>query len=104
MGVFVSLASNALLRLYVCTTPLPAPLYSIAFRKHVTLNVTRTFRHSQSVIASFPDKRTRDFSARKRVKTFAGFERSARLKLECLEAATSIRDLAALPATASKRC
>jgi proteic killer suppression protein len=32
-----------------------------------------------------------------RVKDFFGFERSARLKLDRLEAATSIRDLAALP-------
>jgi len=33
----------------------------------------------------------------KRVKAFAGIERSARLKLDRLEAATSLQDLAALP-------
>jgi len=32
-----------------------------------------------------------------RVKAFSGFERAARLKLDRMEAATSIRDLAALP-------
>jgi toxin HigB-1 len=49
------------------------------------------------VIVSFRDKRTADFAAGKRVKAFAGIERSARLKLDRLEAATSLRDLAALP-------
>jgi toxin HigB-1 len=49
------------------------------------------------VILSYRDKRTREFAAGKRVKAFSGFERSARLKLDRLEAATSIRDLAALP-------
>ena len=50
-----------------------------------------------AVIVSYLDKRTRDFAAGKRVKAFSGFERSARLKLDRLEAATSLRDLAALP-------
>jgi len=49
------------------------------------------------VIVSFRDKRTREFAAGKRVKAFAGFDRTARLKLDRLEAATSLRDLAALP-------
>lgn len=49
------------------------------------------------MILSYRDKKTRDFAAGKRVKAFSGFERSARLKLDRLEAATSIRDLAALP-------
>jgi len=49
------------------------------------------------VILSYRGKRTRDFAAGKRVKEFSGFEKSARLKLDRLEAATSIRDLAALP-------
>jgi len=49
------------------------------------------------VILGYRDKRTRDFAAGKRVKAFSGIERSARLKLDRLEAATSIRDLAALP-------
>ncbi|MFZ0479610.1 MAG: type II toxin-antitoxin system RelE/ParE family toxin [Terriglobales bacterium] len=49
------------------------------------------------MIFSYRDKRTRDFAAGKRVKAFSGFERAARLKLDRLEAAASIRDLAALP-------
>ena len=49
------------------------------------------------MILGYRDKRTRDFAAGKRVKAFSGFERSARLKLDRMEAATSIRDLAALP-------
>jgi len=49
------------------------------------------------VVLGYRDKRSRDFAAGKRVKAFSGFERSARLKLDRLEAATSTRDLAALP-------
>jgi proteic killer suppression protein len=50
-----------------------------------------------SVIVSYRDKRTRDFVAGRRVKAFAAIERSAQLKLDRLDAATSLRDLAALP-------
>jgi len=49
------------------------------------------------VILTYRDERTRDFARGGRVKAFSGIERSARLKLDRLEAATSIRDLAALP-------
>ncbi len=49
------------------------------------------------MILGYRDKRTSDFAAGKRVKAFSGFERSARLKLDRLEAATSLKDLAALP-------
>jgi toxin HigB-1 len=49
------------------------------------------------VIVSFRDKRTRHFAAGKRGRAFSAFGRSARLKLDRLEAATSLRDLAALP-------
>ena len=49
------------------------------------------------MILGYRNKRTRDFAAGKRVKAFSGLERSARLKLDRLEAATSIRDLSALP-------
>jgi len=38
-----------------------------------------------------------EFAGGRRVKAFSGIERSARLKLDRLEAAASIRDLAALP-------
>ena len=49
------------------------------------------------MIVSYRDKRTREFAAGKRVEAFSGFERSAQLKLDRLEAATSMKDLAALP-------
>ena len=62
-----------------------------------TLDVTRIYWHDWAVIVSYRDEKTRDFALGKRVKAFSGFERSARLKLDRLEAATSLRDLAALP-------
>ncbi|MBI1740015.1 MAG: type II toxin-antitoxin system RelE/ParE family toxin [Acidobacteriales bacterium] len=49
------------------------------------------------MVVSYRDKRTRDFAAGKRVKAFSGIERAAQLKLDRLEAATTLRDLAALP-------
>jgi len=49
------------------------------------------------MIVSYRDKRTRDFATGKRVKAFSGIERSARLKLDRLEAAVTLKDLAALP-------
>ena len=48
------------------------------------------------MIISYRDKRTRDFAAGKRVRPFAGIERSARLKIDPLEA-TLLEDIAALP-------
>ena len=49
------------------------------------------------MIVSHRDKRTADFAGGKRVKAFHGIERAARLKLDRLEAAHSVHDLAALP-------
>ena len=49
------------------------------------------------MIVSYRDKRTRDFAAGERVKALSGIERSARLKLDRLEAAATLTDLAALP-------
>jgi proteic killer suppression protein len=49
------------------------------------------------LIVSYRDKLTRDFAAGKRVKALSGIERPARLKLDRLEAATALRDLAGLP-------
>jgi proteic killer suppression protein len=45
------------------------------------------------MIESFRDKRTRDFADGKRVKAFDGIHRKAELKLDQLDAATSIGDL-----------
>ncbi|HUD98073.1 MAG TPA: type II toxin-antitoxin system RelE/ParE family toxin [Bryobacteraceae bacterium] len=49
------------------------------------------------MIASYRDQRTRDFAGGRRVKAFAGIERSARLKLDRLEAALALKDPAILP-------
>ena len=49
------------------------------------------------MIASYRDKRTRVFAEGHRVAAFSGIERAASLKLDRLDAATSLRDLVALP-------
>lgn len=49
------------------------------------------------MIVSYRDKRTRDFAAGKRVKAFSGIERSVLLKLDRLDAAVELKDLAVLP-------
>ena len=49
------------------------------------------------MIVSYRDKRTRAFAAGNRVKAFSGIERAASLKLDRLEAALSLKDLAGLP-------
>ena len=46
------------------------------------------------MIASYRDKRTREFADGKRVKAFDGIHRKAELKLDQLDAATSLADLA----------
>ncbi|HEV8587016.1 MAG TPA: type II toxin-antitoxin system RelE/ParE family toxin [Methylomirabilota bacterium] len=49
------------------------------------------------MIVSYRGKRTRSFAAGRRVKTFSAIESAAQLKLDRLEAAVSLADLAALP-------
>jgi toxin HigB-1 len=49
------------------------------------------------MIVSYRDKRTAEFAAGERVKAFSGIERPARLKLDRLDTAVAITDLAALP-------
>jgi proteic killer suppression protein len=49
------------------------------------------------MIVSYRDKLTKDFAAGKRIKTFSAIEHSARLKLDRMEAATALQDLAVLP-------
>lgn len=49
------------------------------------------------MIVSYRDKRSRDFAAGKRVKPFTSIERAARLKLDRLDVALSLQDLAGLP-------
>jgi toxin HigB-1 len=45
------------------------------------------------MILSYRDKRTRAFADGKRVKAYAGFARKAELRLDQLDAATSLLDL-----------
>jgi proteic killer suppression protein len=49
------------------------------------------------MIVSYRNSRTTAFAAGGRIKAFSGVERAARLKLDRLEAAVDLRDLAALP-------
>ena len=49
------------------------------------------------MIVSYRDKRTARFAAGNRVKAFSAFARQAELRLDRLEAATNLADLAALP-------
>ena len=49
------------------------------------------------MILSFRDKRTREFAGGQYVKAFSGFARQAEMKLDQLEAAASLKDLAVLP-------
>ena len=49
------------------------------------------------MIVSFRDKRTREFAEGKLVRAFSGFSRQTEMKLDQLEAATTVRDLAVLP-------
>lgn len=49
------------------------------------------------MIVSYRGKRTRDFAAGKRVKAFSGFQHQAELRLDRLDAALVLKDLAALP-------
>jgi proteic killer suppression protein len=49
------------------------------------------------MIVTFRDKRTRDFAEGKYIRAFSGFSRQAEMKLDQLEAAASLKDLAHLP-------
>jgi toxin HigB-1 len=49
------------------------------------------------VIVSYHDRQTSRFANGAWVKAFAGIDRAARMKLDRLEAATTLSDLAALP-------
>lgn len=49
------------------------------------------------MIVSYRDKRTERFARGDRVKEFSGFSRQAERRLDRLEAATGLKDLAAIP-------
>ena len=61
------------------------------------LDVTHKVDYSLNVIVGYRDKRSRDFAAGKRVNGFSAIERPARMKLDRLEAAATLKDLAFLP-------
>ena len=50
-----------------------------------------------SMIVSYRDKRTARFADGRYVREFSGFARQAELRLDRLDAAADLRDLAALP-------
>ena len=52
------------------------------------------------MIVSYRDAKTERFAKGERVKEFSGFARQAEKRLDRLEAATSLQDLAALPGNA----
>ena len=83
-----------------CSKP-GSRLWRNLFQAHdhqdVTLDVRRICHYTAFMIVSFRDKETAAFAAGKRVKAFSGIERSARLKLDRLEAAVTLRDLVVLP-------
>jgi proteic killer suppression protein len=49
------------------------------------------------MILGYRNKQTAQFAVGRKVKAFTGFERGARLKLDRLDAAIALDDLAALP-------
>ena len=49
------------------------------------------------MIVNYRDKKTERFAAGERVKEFSGFAQHAEKRLDRLDAATSLKDLAALP-------
>jgi proteic killer suppression protein len=55
------------------------------------------------MIVSYRDRRTERFASGQRVKEFSGFARQAEMRLDRLDAATSLADLAGLRAIAWKR-
>ncbi len=65
----------------------------------MTLDVSRHFTLFLGVIKSYRDKRTQDFAEGRRVPAFQGFKRQGDKRLEILDAATCLNDLAALPSS-----
>jgi proteic killer suppression protein len=55
------------------------------------------------MIVTYRDRRTERFASGRPVKEFSGFSRQAEIRLDRPDAATSLADLAALPAIGSRR-
>jgi len=62
----------------------------------ITLDVTRHFWLFEMII-SFRDRRTERFARGDFIRAFSGFAQQAEVRLDRLEAATSLQDLRALP-------
>jgi len=62
-----------------------------------TLDVMANHCYCGLMIVSFRTKTTRAFAEGKYVKAFEGFSRQAEMKLDQLDAATTVQDLATLP-------
>lgn len=62
-----------------------------------TLDVMANPCYCELMIVSFRTKTTREFAEGKYAKAFAGFSRQAEMKLDQLDAATTVQDLATLP-------
>jgi len=77
--------------------PLSSPLPTVIAELIIRLTYRVQKSYYDPMIVSCRDKRTSDFVAGKRVKSFSGFERMARLKMDRMQAATSAKDLSALP-------
>lgn len=64
----------------------------------ITIYVTRKSCYAVvTVIVSYRDKATERFASGRHVKEFSGFSRQAEMRLDRLETATSLADLAGLP-------
>ena len=59
--------------------------------------VSRITRAILQMIVGYRNKQTAQFAVGRKVKAFTGFEQAARLKLDRLDAAIALADLAALP-------
>lgn len=66
-------------------------------RDAVTLDVTANRCYRAGMIVSFRDKRTREFAEGRYVKAFSCISRQTEMKLDQLDAATAVLDLAVLP-------
>ena len=66
--------------------------------RRITIYVTRNSCYAVStVIVSYRSKATERFASGRHVREFSGFARQAEMRLDRLETATSLGDLAALP-------
>jgi toxin HigB-1 len=73
------------------------PSKPLILADRITIYVIRKSWYSFTVIVSYRDKTTERFASGRHVKEFSGFARQAEMRLDRLETATSLADMAALP-------